>query len=531
MRILDSAQMRAADLQTINELGVPSIVLMENAGRQVAQTMLSDIDDLANKRIVVLCGRGSNGGDGFVVARTLLQEKINSTVFLFGQLNNIQGDAKTNLNILTKLGIKILEIQDLQTWEEYQTEIIKCDVIVDALCGTGLNKPIEGLLKTVVSDVNSVKSKIVSIDLPTGLSADSNIPIGDFIKATCTVTLATPKLPLVLFPSNSCVGNLVVADIGIPITVIKDVDGLQLDLLTPQTIRNLIPKRKLNAHKGDFGRILVVAGSIGKTGAACLAGSGALRSGAGLVTVATPVSCVGVVAKTSKDYMTLPLEEREKGSLKTTALSNILNFSCDVIAIGPGLGTGDSQKDLVRSLVDQSNVPVVLDADALNAFIDDSKMLKGRSGKTLVVTPHPGEMGRLLNIETELVQRNRVELAIDFARKANLFVVLKGSQTVIATPEGAAFINPTGNPGMATGGTGDVLTGMIAAWIGQLGDIESACKVAVYLHGLAGDLAASSLGEVALTASDIINSLGEATQKASTNQIIKNHFRELYSLQ
>ena len=531
MRVLNSLQMRDVDRRTINEIGVPSIVLMENAGRQVVQAMLSTINDLANKQIVILCGRGNNGGDGFVVARTLLQENISASVFLFGRPNDIQGDAKTNLNILTRLGIEVLEISDLRAWEKHRMRIVRCDVIVDALCGTGLNEPIKGLLKTVVSDTNSAKAQIISIDLPTGLSADSNTPIGDFIKATYTITLATPKLPLALFPSSNCVGNLVVVDIGIPTTTIKEVDGLRLDLLIPQTIKKIIPRRKFDSHKGDFGRVLVVAGSVGKTGAACLAGSGALHSGAGLVTIATPVSCIEMVAKASKDYMTLPLEETEKGSLKKTTLNKILGFLCDVIAIGPGLGTGDSQKDLVRSLVAQSDVPLVLDADALNAFVGNQKMLKGGNGKSLVITPHPGEMSRLLNIDTESVQQNRVEIAIDFARRANLFVVLKGSQTIVATPEGSAFINPTGNPGMATGGTGDVLAGMIAAWIGQLGDIESACKVAVYLHGLAGDLAANSHGEVSLTASGIVSYLGRATQKIINGLDNKESPRELYSLQ
>ena len=510
MRILSAAQMREADRRTIQEIGIPSIVLMENAGRQVVGAMEAAFDDLDQRRVAVLCGRGNNGGDGFVVARTLHQHGVDVGVFLLGQVADVEGDARTNLNVLGRLGVTVVEIPDSEAWELHGPEITTYDLLVDAVFGTGLTKPLGGMLQTAVGDINSAELPVVAVDVPTGLAADTHELIGEAIQADVTVTLGAPKLPLVLPPGDSRAGDLVVADIGIPRQVIDNVEGPHLALLTRAELRSLIPPRPSDAHKGDFGRVLLVAGSTGKTGAAHLAGLGALRSGAGLVTIATPRSCVPTVATAAPEYMTLPLAETEDGLVGPDALSQLLEFPCDVIAVGPGLGTGGGTSVLVHGLLDQATVPLVLDADALNVVAAGPDRLRGREESALIITPHPGEMARLARTMTEQVQANRVETARAFASSRKLHVVLKGARTLIAAPDGSVFVNLTGNPGMATGGTGDVLTGVTAAWVAQLLDATAACKVAVHLHGLAGDLAAKAHGQVAMTATDLLAELGHA---------------------
>ena len=510
MRVLNTQQMREADRQTIADVGIPSIVLMENAGRQAVAAMEAAFDDLASSRVGVLCGRGSNGGDGFVVARTLAQRGIEAVVYLLGSVGDVRGDARTNLEILGRVGVTVVEVTNAQEWELHFSEVSECDLIVDAIVGTGFHGPLTGLLETVVADVNGLGVPVVAIDLPTGVSADSHEIDGEAIEASMTVTLAAPKLPLILPPADAYGGDLVIADIGIPGAVIDELDGPWLELLTRERMRELVPARASDSHKGDFGRVLVIAGSVGRTGAAHLAATGALRSGAGLVTIATPRSCVPILAAMAPEYMTEPLEETSAGTIDFGAADRVLDFKADVIAIGPGLGQDPSTVAFVHAVVERSGVPLVVDADALNAFADDPERLLGRDGVDVIITPHPGEMARLLNLSIEQVQADRLSHAREFASAHRCHVVLKGHRTVVAGPEGRSFVNLTGNAGMATGGTGDLLTGMIAAWFAQILDAEAACKLAVYLHGTAGDLAEADEGDVALLPSDIATRLGDA---------------------
>jgi hydroxyethylthiazole kinase-like uncharacterized protein yjeF len=510
MRILSAAQMREADRFTIEEIGIPSLVLMENAGRQVVAAMEAAYEPHLNGRIAVLCGRGNNGGDGFVVARTLLQRGVDSAVFVIGAVADVRGDARINLDILGRLGVTVVEINDEQAWELHFSEISQCTLIVDAIFGTGLKQAVRGMLETVIADVNGSGIPIVSIDLPSGLSADTPHLVGDCIGASMTVTLAAPKLPLILPPGEAHAGDVVIADIGIPTEVIEGLEGPQIELLTREDVRSLLEPRAADSHKGDFGRVLVVAGSRGKTGAAHLAAMGALRAGAGLVTIATPASCLPIVASLAPEFMTEPLAESAEGQLAAGAVERVVEFTQDVIACGPGVGRGHSVGEFIRALVERAETPLVLDADALTVLADDPGRLMGREGRDIIITPHPGEMARLVGSSTEEVQANRIEVASDFANTHHLYVVLKGHRTVVATPEGRVFINPTGNAGMATGGTGDVLTGMIAAFLAQLLDAEAACRVAVFLHGAAGDLARESEGEVSMIATDLLAHLGEA---------------------
>jgi hydroxyethylthiazole kinase-like uncharacterized protein yjeF len=517
MRVLNTAQMREADRRTVEDIGIPSLVLMENAGRQAVAAMEAIYSDLLERQVAVLCGRGNNGGDGFVIARTLVQRGVDVAVFLIGSVAEVRGDARANLEVLGRLGLTVVEVADSQAWELHFSEVSDCTLIVDAIFGTGLNAPVSGFIESVITDVNASGIQVVAIDLPSGLSADSPDPIGPSIEAGLTVTIGAPKLPLVLPPAELRAGDIVIADIGIPAEVLDAVEGPRLELLTRGGMRELITPRAADSHKGDYGRVLVVAGSRGKTGAAHLAAIGALRSGAGLVTIVTPASCQPVIAAMAPEYMTEGLHESGDG-LDVDEVDRVIEMARDVIAIGPGLGQAPGTREFIRQLVDRATMPLIVDADGLNAFAADPDRLSGREGRDIIITPHPGEMARLVRMSTDEVQASRLDIARNFASAHHAFVVLKGHRTLIATPDGKVFINPTGNPGMATGGTGDILTGMIAAWLAQLLDAEAACKVAVYLHGLAGDLAEADEGEVAMTAGDVAGHLGDALQELTARR-------------
>jgi ADP-dependent NAD(P)H-hydrate dehydratase / NAD(P)H-hydrate epimerase len=507
---LNAAQMRDADRHTIEEIGIPSLVLMENAGRQVVAAIEAAYESCLDGRVAVLCGHGNNGGDGFVVARTLLQRGIDTAVFVIGSVADVRGDARTNLDILGRLGVTVVETNDEQSWELHFSEIARCSLIVDAIFGTGLRAAVSGMLETVIADLNAAEIPIVSVDLPSGMSADTPHLVGDCIDASLTVTLAAPKLPLVMPPGEAYAGDVVIADIGIPHEVIDALDGPRVELLTPEQLRVLVAPRAADSHKGDFGRVTIAAGSIGKTGAAYLAAMGALRSGAGLVTVATPSACLPIVASMGPAYMTVDLPDDGAGMVTASAVDRLLEQTHDVIACGPGLGRSADVAEFVRLVLDRATCPIVLDADAITVFSNDPGRLTGSEERNVIITPHPGEMARLIGASISDVQMNRLDVATHFATTHRVHVVLKGHRTVIATPEGRVFINPTGNPGMATGGTGDVLTGMIAAWLAQLLDAEAACRLAVFLHGAAGDLAEAAEGQAGMTATDVLEHIGEA---------------------
>ncbi len=515
MRILTAAQMREADRFTIEEIGIPSIVLMENAGHRVVDALRTMCGGLSGLRVSVLSGRGNNGGDGFVVARLLDSADAEVRIFALCDAESVTDDAAVNLGVLRRLGLPVTHVVFDEDWRAAHQEALSADVLVDALVGTGLRRPLEGLLRAVVLDVNATKIPVVSIDLPTGLASDESSPPGDAIEAALTVTLGAPKLSLLARPAATLAGDLVVADIGIPATVIEDLPGERLDLLTPEDVGPMIPPRPPEGHKGSFGHVLVVAGSVGKTGAAVLAARGALRAGAGLVTIAVPECCLAQVASLAPEYMTLPLPDSQQGGIGAAALEALLTQSCDAIAIGPGIGTDPEVATVVSGLLARTTRPLVLDADALNVLASCPGAFPV-SGDTsvarpaIVLTPHPGEMARLTGLTTAEVQDDRISVARRFATAHGVTVLLKGAHTLIASPDGSVAINPTGNPGMATGGTGDVLTGVVAAWLAQLRRVDIACQVAVYTHGLAGDLAADAQGEAGLIATDLVDYLGRA---------------------
>jgi len=519
VRVLSTAQMREADRATIHDLGIPSIVLMENAGRQVAAAVETRFDSEAPLRIAVLSGRGSNGGDGSVAARALHQNGHRVSLYLIGTVTTVTGDARLNLDILGRLQVPVFEVATAGDWELHASEVTRHDVIIDALCGTGLSGPLTGLFASVVDDVNASDVPVVAIDLPSGLSADTSDVPGAAIEAVATITLAAPKLPLLLPPAEELAGDVVIADIGIPHEIMAALDGDHTEFLSRDELRPMVNPRPADSHKGDYGRVLIVAGSMGKTGAAVLAAHGALRSGAGLVTVACPQCCLPMVAAQGLEFMTLGLPELADGGLAPAAVECILEADADVVVIGPGLGRARSTQDVVRALVARCGAPMVIDADALFAFSEGAgASLTGSDERVRIITPHAAEMARLVGATADDVHAHRVDVARRTAVDRHLHVVLKGHRTLVASPDGRLAINPTGTPGMATGGTGDVLAGVLGSWLAQTMDAEVAACLSVFLHGAAGELAARDVGEVAMLASDVVDHLGDALLELTADE-------------
>lgn len=509
MRVLTGGQMQEADRRTI-DAGTPAAALMARAGAAVADAVLAL---RPQGGVALVCGRGNNGGDGFVAARVLRRAGVDARVFLLGGLDQIRDDARQAADACLENG-PIVEVRDHDAWRRHRPAVVEAAVIVDAIVGTGFTPPLTGLAAAVVDDINASGRPIVAVDVPSGLSADTGNVAGPSIHATRTVALGAPKLAHVLSPASDRVGDWAVADIGITGETIDAVTGPRLDLVTPAVARMLLPMRRRDAHKGDFGHVLIVAGSRGKTGAAYLAAMAALRSGAGLVTLATPASCLPSIAALGAEYMTLPLAE-DDGVVTAPALDTILAFTADVIAVGPGLGQTDGVRDLVRGLVTQVRAPLVIDADGLNAVAALMPQIATPAAAARVLTPHPGEMARLLGVTTAAIQADRLTAARTLAAAAQAHVILKGRASLIAAPDGRVAINSTGNPGMATGGTGDVLTGAVAAWLGQLRDAMSAAVLATWIHGRAGDLAAGRQGEIGMIAGDLLAHLGPAARDLS----------------
>ncbi|MGD0128746.1 MAG: NAD(P)H-hydrate dehydratase [Terriglobia bacterium] len=518
MKILTASQMQHIDRLSTERYGVPSLTLMENAGRTVVEFLAERFAPLGRQRIAILCGRGNNGGDGLVVARMLREQGLRPRVLLFADPGKVSGDAAVNLGRLANSAMPEV-IQTIEAWQTIKASLEGTTLVVDALLGTGLTKPLGGMLLEVVREVNAdlASAQVVAVDLPSGISADSGELIGEHVRADFSVTFTAPKLAHVFPPACECVGEWVVGQIGTPPQALEGDPDLLLNLASREDFAWLVQPRKPDAHKGSYGHVLILAGSVGKTGAAALAAKAALRAGAGLVTVATAEGALPTIASLGMEYMTEALPQTEAGTISLRALDygrlERLIEGKTVLAIGPGIGSVPETAELVRTLVNSRRLPVVLDADGLNAFA--GCMDKFQSGGDLadaILTPHPGEMGRLAGLSTAEVQAHRVETAREFSRKHQLNLVLKGFRTLTAAPDGQIWVNPTGNPGMATGGTGDVLTGMTAGLVAQYRNrpINEVAAAAAFLHGLAGDLAAKEIGQASLIAGDLIDALPEA---------------------
>jgi NAD(P)H-hydrate epimerase len=513
MKILDAKQMRNIDARTAREYGIPTLVLMENAGARAAEALEELCDDLEHRGVLLLCNKGNNGGDGFVVARHLHNRGIHARVVLLCKRSEVRDDARANLRILRKIGVEVSVAEDRTGWQKLLPELGRYDLIVDAILGTGLKGPVRGFLKEVISDLGSLDAEVVSLDLPSGLSADSPQVPGEAVVADYTLAMGLPKIPHVFPPAELFCGDVCILDISIPQGAV-DAEGVALELLEQEAVRRMLPTRARDSHKGHFGHVLVVAGSRSMPGAAALAAQACLRAGCGLVTVATARHAQPMVHAHCAEAMVEPLAETEGGTLSRTVLAPILKMQTDkdVLVLGPGLGTGTDVTQVIRKLVQKAELPMVLDADGLNALAGKTALLPGEAGPPRILTPHPGEFARLLGVSTDEVLHRRVELARRFAHEHHCYLVLKGYRTLVATPAGACFVNTTGNPGMATAGSGDVLSGMIAALVAQSSDLLPGLLAAVHLHGLAGDLAAGHRGEQGLTASDLLEHLPETIQ-------------------
>ena len=518
MKILTAAEMRDIDRLTTARYHVPSLTLMENAGASVAKFMQERFPDLARRRILVLCGKGNNGGDGFVVARHLLKMGAKPVVHLFAIPREIKGDAATNFKRWKKTSGKLHV--DRESDRGASVPLPSDYIVVDALLGTGIRGPVGGRLREVISSVNQREAGccVVSVDIPSGLHADTGEAQGAAVVADFTITFTVPKPGLFLGAGERHIGHLVVRDIGTPAVLIEETGKGDLRWSEPHEFARFALRRKPDGYKSDYGHALIIAGSVGKSGAAVLASWAALRAGAGLVTVATPEPVLGIVAALTPEIMTEPLAATTAGTVSERCLEGSLMATIlkgkRALGIGPGLSTNEETQQFIRALVGKRTVPIILDADGLNAFAGRAAELKDARG-IICVTPHPGEMARLAGCQTEEVQARRVELSRKSAAEWNACVLLKGHHTVIAAPDGHTWINSTGNPGMGTAGTGDVLTGMLTGLTAQYGidSWPSLIAFGVYLHGLAGDIAYAESGEAPLMASDLIRAIPRAYQR------------------
>ncbi|RPJ80195.1 MAG: NAD(P)H-hydrate dehydratase [Deltaproteobacteria bacterium] len=507
MYLVTADEMRKMDQDTIENFGLPGRLLMENAGRGATRMLIKKFPEVKGKKVGIAAGSGNNGGDGFVIARCIKEYGADVTVFVLSETKKIRGDAKTNLNLLSLLDIPVYEIPDKEIFEKHQSLLAQQEIWVDAILGTGLRSEVNGFFHHVIQFINNSQTFVFAVDIPSGLDSDTGQPHGVSIQADATATFGFAKTGHMLYPGTDYTGELCVVDIGIPTPIVEAVSPKQR-LLTSESVRNEYQPRFSNAHKGTTGHLFVIAGSPGKTGAAALTSLSAMRTGAGLVTLGIPVGLNPVLESQVREVMTLPLSETEDGLLHGSSEQMILAFLKDkkCLAIGPGLGTALETRMLFFSILQNLKIPVVIDADGINMLAENRKILSSVN-VPVILTPHPGEMARLMNTTVGEIQKDRIAIARDFALEQNVHLVLKGAGTVIAHPDGTVYINPTGNPGMASGGMGDVLTGMIAGLLTQGYSPEAATHLGVWLHGSAADSLAREKGVIGFLASDVMEEI------------------------
>ena len=522
MKVVTAAEMRQIDQDTIEYIGIPGIVLMETAGSAIVRAIQRHYPTC--KRIGIFAGKGNNGGDGIVIARQLAHIGYGVHLFLVSPPESFTGEAAVNLQIAKNLGLRIEEIlTDAALGYDFFAKrstslnrIANSELLVDAIFGTGLRGEVREPIATIINILNNLPIPILSVDLPSGLDADTGNPLGTCVQADRTVTIGLPKRGLLVHPGAEFAGKLEVVDIGFPEQVV-DAQNIKVHWTTAAAASEWVPLRPSASHKGTYGRVLVIAGATGMTGAAALASKAALRAGAGLVTLATPKHLNPILEGLLPEVMTLPLPETATGSLAVSATSAILEFAektKSALAIGPGLSQHPETVALVHQLIRENQekglgLRMVIDADGLNALAQATELIS-LLGKDAVLTPHPGEMARLTNTSVPTLELDRISTAQQFAYEQGVTLVFKGAPTVTGTPDGNVWINSTGNPGMATGGMGDVLTGVIAGLIAQGVSSEKAGALGVYLHGLAGDIVSERLGTHGLIASDVLEAVPEA---------------------
>lgn len=507
MKAVTSAQMRALDDAAIQHTGIPGVVLMENAGLRVVELVEKKFPTVEGLDVVVLCGKGNNGGDGFVIARHLANAGARVRVFTTADSDEVEGEAAVHRAIAEDAVLSVTDIRATTGMESFTQSLERCGLVVDAMLGTGISGEVRGVVRQVIEELSGCRAPTVAVDIPSGIDSDTGNVCGAAVSARWTVTFALPKVGLLIYPGAAYCGEVWLGDIGIPAALVHD-PAIGCHLITPEMVRTWLPKRGPEAHKGSCGRVAIVAGSSGYAGAAILASRAATRSGVGLVTLCLPRSVNSAVKAASVESTTLPLPETAEQTVALEGLADVLSLlkRVDALALGPGISRNGETLEFVRELVSKAELPVVLDADAVFAFAGKPELLKTVTAPK-IMTPHPGEMSYLLGIPVEAVQSNRLGIARQAAERSGSTIVLKGARTVIATPEGETYINPTGNAGMATGGTGDVLTGLIVALLGQGLSPTQAAAAGAYLHGTAGDSVAAERGEAGLIAGDLVDAL------------------------
>jgi len=504
--------MKRLDEISINEYGIPGVVLMENAGLAVVQEL--ERLNIPEKQVQVVCGTGNNGGDGFVIARHLYNKGWKVNISICGEAGKIRGDALINLQIARNTGIPVCSIEgDSASLPE--GFIKDSPLIVDALLGTGFTGRLKGLYRETIDRINGSKACVVSVDIPSGLDADTGFSGETCVMADYTVTFQLPKAGLLMNDGPEACGDLRVKDISMPKAAI-DAMKLHLNLLEEDMIRGMLPKRHRSTHKGSFGSVLAAACSRGMEGSGIMSSRAALRSGAGIVRLALPGSLQKLMCAAALEIMTMSLEDGGSGILTEECIPQLLEAAekSSALLIGPGLTDSENIRTVMAEVIKNCSIPVVIDADGLNAISKDPGILKKRRGE-IVITPHPGEMARLCGCSSSDIQKDRLGFAERFSREYDVVVVLKGYRTIIALPDGTGFINPTGNPGMATAGSGDVLAGMIAGFAAQKMKLSDAALCGVFIHGAAGDRAAGKIGEYGLTAGDIIENISHTIKTYS----------------
>ncbi|MBI4547896.1 MAG: NAD(P)H-hydrate dehydratase [Ignavibacteriae bacterium] len=517
--VVTSAEMRACDRYAIEKLKIPGLILMENAGRSVVERMEKHYGSLSGKSVIVFCGKGNNGGDGFVVARHLYNRGANVLIIIVGRAREIKGDARVNYETIKKM-TQSLPKNDIRlsrievTSAKKLNKLPQANFLVDALFGTGFSGAGRGVYKDVIEKMNTLEGTRISIDIPSGVNADNGVVENVAVKANLTVTMGLKKIGLIIGKGKEHAGAVEVADISMPREVIEKTAS-QTFIISVEDVRGVLPKRSFDAHKHSVGKIFVLAGSRGLTGAAAMTSSSAMKAGAGAVILGTPSSVYPILAKKLTEVMVEPLDETSEGSVSLSAYEQIQKHVrwADVVIVGPGLSRDSETQQLVWKIVSTIDKPLLIDADGLNALAENILVLKRHKSKDVIITPHTGELSRLIGLPSEDIERNRVEIARTVAEQFKLTLVLKGAPTVTASERGEVYINSTGNPGMATAGSGDVLAGLIGGLWAQGMTRTDAAYAGVFIHGLAGDMARDTYGEKSLMAMDIQSYLPEAIQR------------------
>lgn len=514
MRLITAEEMQTIDRQAIEDLGIPGVVLMENAGRAASESFCRELTELFPGPVLVMAGKGNNGGDGYVMARILADQGWQVETIVLGAPEDIHGDAGTMLDILVKLGSPVHfagEARELRS----RFSAVGPEIIIDALLGTGLRSSVRGLYAEAIEIINSAGVRVLSVDIPSGVSGSTGQICGVAVKADLTVTFDHGKIGHGTDPGAGFCGYLDVVDIGIPLRGRSEPES-EVWLTEVDEALEWLPERPERGHKGSFGHLLLISGSTGKSGAAALAGLSAVRSGCGLVTVGAPASIHEILEVKLTEAMTFPLNDRN-GQLGLDAQPQITRLleGKGALALGPGLGQSAELVDLVAWLVQDTELPLVIDADGLNLLAGQLSFLQQRQGPVPVLTPHPGEMARLCGRSVAEVEADRFQLTREFARQHQVVLLLKGPRTLIAAPDGRMRINATGNVGLASGGSGDVLTGVIGGLLAQGVDSFDAAALGAWLHGRAADLVAMAQGVAGMAASDLLSHLALARRELS----------------